>query len=278
MPGFDPSVPPDHTTATYAFVDGRMLVLGEPDLRVPTLAEVEACASISAGPFPIGRGGEAPALAVELSAPPACAPAQLKGLRELFGRIPEAEMAVAARAFQVLEWSTAHAFCGRCGSATVFSTSEAARTCVSCGATHFARITPAVITLVRRGPDILLARGVRFGPRFYSLIAGFVEPGETLEQAVEREVWEEVGIQVRDVTYVASQSWPFPSQLMVGFTAEYGGGELRPNQAEISDARWVRADALPSDIDVPNTYSISGRLIRNALLPKPAGSPGPQPD
>jgi NAD+ diphosphatase len=265
MPGFDPSVPPDRTAAAYAFVESRMLVHLAPELRVSTLEEVEACATITAGPFPIGRPGEPPAVAVALSAAAECPGSELKGLRELFGLLSETEMEVAARAFQILEWSTAHAFCGRCGGATVFSTYEAARTCTSCGAMYFPRITPAVITLVRRGPEILLARGLRFGPRFYSLIAGFVEPGETLEQAVQREVCEEVGIQVRDITYMASQSWPFPSQLMVGFTANHAAGELRINEAELSDARWVRVDNLPADIELPSTYSISGRLIRSAL-------------
>jgi NAD+ diphosphatase len=174
-------------------------------------------------------------------------------------------METAARAFQTLEWSTAHAFCGRCGTPTVFSTTESARVCPACGATHFPRITPAVITLVRKGPEILLARGLRFGPRFYSLIAGFVEAGETLEQAVAREVYEEVGIGIKDIAYFASQSWPFPSQLMVGFTANHAEGELRINELEISDARWFPVSELPRDVDLPSNYSISGRMIRSVF-------------
>jgi NAD+ diphosphatase len=265
MAGFDPSVPPDRAAAAYAFVEARMLVVPVPHLRVPTLSEVEACGTVEVGPLPIGRLGEGPSVAVAMSAQTECPGLELRGLRELFGLLPEAEMAVAARAFQILEWSAAHAFCGRCGHATVYSTSEAARTCPSCGAMHFPRITPAVITLVRKGREILLARGLRFGPRLYSLIAGFVEPGETVEQAVEREVCEEVGIEVSDITYAGSQSWPFPSQLMLGFTANHVSGELRINDAELSDARWFHIDGLPGEIELPNTYSISGRLIRSAL-------------
>jgi NAD+ diphosphatase len=249
--------------AAFAFIGNQMLVYRSPDVRVPHLIDLERCGVIEAGPFVISRAGEPLAVAVSLPDEPECPGLELKGLRELFGILPQPDMETAARAFQTLEWSTAHAFCGRCGTPTVFSTTESARTCPSCGATHFPRITPAVITLVRRGPEILLARGLRFGPRFYSLIAGFVEAGETLEQAVEREVMEEVGISVKDITYFGSQSWPFPSQLMVGFTAQHAGGVLQINESEISDARWVSPSALPADIELPTNYSISGRLIRS---------------
>ena len=256
-----------------------MLVYPAPEVRVPLASELEDfwpqdSGNPIAGPFPVGRPGERAAVAVAIS--PAAFPGmELKGLRELFGLLPESDMEVAARAFQTLEWSAAHAFCGRCGTPTVYSTSERARTCPSCGAMYFPRITPAVITLVRKGTEILLARGLRFGPRFYSLIAGFVEPGETLEQAVEREVYEEVGIKVKDIAYFASQSWPFPSQLMVGFTANYAEGSIRIDESEISDARWFRVDELPGEIEIPTTYSISGRLIRTfSSPPREAGRPG----
>ncbi len=261
---------PDPSAAAFAFIGSQMLVHLAPQVRVPLMSEVVQCGDILAGPFNIGRAGERAAVAITLSAEPACPGLELKGLRELFGILPESDMEMAARAFQTLEWSTAHAFCGRCGTPTVYSTTELARTCPSCGAIYFPRITPAVITLVHKGPEILLARGLRFGPRFYSLIAGFVEAGETLEQAVERELLEEVGIKVKDITYFGSQSWPYPSQLMVGFTAHHADGDLRINESEISDARWVSPSALPSDIELPTNYSISGRLIRSVLVPKPS--------
>jgi NAD+ diphosphatase len=262
---------PDPNATAFAFIGSQMLVHSGPEVRVPVLVDLERCGVIGAGPFVISRVGEPLAVAVSFQHEPDCPGLGLKGLRELFGILPQSDMESAARAFQTLEWSTAHAFCGRCGTPTVFSTTESARVCPACGATHFPRITPAVITVVRRGPEILLARGLRFGPRFYSLIAGFVEAGETLEQAVEREVMEEVGISVSDVTYFGSQSWPFPSQLMVGFTAHHAGGELQINESEISDARWVSPAAFPDDIELPTNYSISGRLIRSVLVPKPSG-------
>ncbi|HVS47590.1 MAG TPA: NAD(+) diphosphatase [Candidatus Dormibacteraeota bacterium] len=260
----------DPSAAAFAFVDAKMLVLPAPQVRVPLLSELERCGTILGGPFEVSRPGERAAVALSMTARPGCPGLELKGLRELFGLLPEADMEVAARAFQTLEWSAAHAFCGRCGAPTVYSTTETARNCPSCGAIFYPRITPAVITLVRRGPEILLARGLRFGPRFYSLIAGFVEAGETLEQAVEREVFEEVGIKIRDISYYGSQSWPFPSQLMVGFTANHADGELRINHSEISDARWCAISELPGGIDLPTKYSISGRLIRSVLVPTPS--------
>jgi NAD+ diphosphatase len=122
-----------------------------------------------------------------------------------------------------------------------------------------------VITLISKGPEILLARARTSRPGFYSLIAGFVEPGETLEQAVAREVLEEVGFEVRDIKYFASQSWPFPSQLMVGFTANHASGAIRVNESELSDAQWFPVDAVPSDIEIPTTFSISGQLIRHRV-------------
>ena len=257
----------DPTALVFAFDGPRMLVRRSPQVGVPAQSEIEACAKVVAGPFDLGRIGDQNALAVSVSVGTevACDGLELRGIRELFGLFPDPMMALAGRAFQILEWSAAHAFCGRCGSATDYSQVELARTCPACGASYYPRITPAVITLVRRGQDILLARAKSFAPSFYSLIAGFVEPGETLEQAAAREVEEEVGIEVSDIAYFASQSWPFPSQLMVGFTADYAAGELRVNEAELGDARWVPIREVPRGIDLPTTFSISGRMIRSVL-------------
>jgi NAD+ diphosphatase len=265
MPGFDPTAIHDPGTAVLAFAGPRMFVRGDNPVELADLADLEACGPFIAGPFDMGRIGERDAVAVATAPDATCAGLEGKGLRELFGVLPESLMSVAVRAFETLEWSVAHAFCGRCGSPTDYSKTELAKTCPVCGAVYYPRITPAVITLVRKGPELLLARGRRFGPRFYSLIAGFVEPGETLEQTVRREVLEEVGIEIRDIEYFGSQSWPFPSQLMVGFTAEYAAGSLRLNELELSDARWFRIDELPGDIELPTTFSISGRLIRSAF-------------
>ena len=255
----------DPSAFVFAFAGQRMLVRRENPGELPSLADVEACGTPLAGPFDLGRVGDRAVVAVAVAPETASADLESRGLRELFGVLPDSLMSLAARASQTLEWSFAHAFCGRCGSPTDYSTTELARTCPTCGAAFDPRLTPAVITLVRKGSEILLARGLSFRSRFYSLIAGFVEPGETLEQAVEREVLEEVGIDVKDITYFGSQSWPFPSQMMVGFTANHASGSLRINESELSDARWFQIEQLPGDIEIPNTFSISGRLIRSVL-------------
>jgi NAD+ diphosphatase len=183
------------------------------------------------------------------------------GLRELFGRLPDHLAALAGRASQTLEWSLAHAYCGRCGTPTDPAPSELARACPNCGALHFPRITPAVIMRVERDGRILLARNRNFRGPFFSVLAGFVEPGETLEEAVAREIREEVGIEVEDVRYFGSQAWPFPSQLMIGFTARHRSGEISPQDSEILEAAWFALDELPEAL--PGPYSIARRLIED---------------
>ena len=265
---------PGHSAAVvFAFAGSRMLVRRQTPGELPNFSDLDACGPLVAGPFDLGRLGDREVLAVALAPETICPDLESRGLRELFGVLPEPLLSLAARASQTLEWSFAHAFCGRCGNPTDYSQTELARTCPSCGATFYPRLTPAVITLISKGPEILLARARASRPGFYSLIAGYVEAGETLEQAVKREVLEEVGIEIKDVKYFASQSWPFPSQLMVGFTASHASGSLRVNESELSDARWFRAGQLPAEIEIPSNYSISGQLIRSAL-PSPQRGEG----
>ena len=187
-----------------------------------------------------------------------------QGLRNLFGLIDEELFAVAGRAFQVVQWDRTHRFCGRCGRATVHHERDRARQCPGCGLVSYPRVSPAVIVLVSRGDRFLLARNASFPGKRYSIIAGFVEAGETLETAVTREIREEVGIEVRNVAYFGSQPWPFPHSLMVGFTAEHASGEIAIDGEEIVDAGWYRADPdqLP---ELPNRISISRRIIDSFL-------------
>lgn len=180
------------------------------------------------------------------------------GLREAFGLLGEVEWNVAGRAVQLLEWDRTHRHCGACGIETGPLAVERARRCPGCGLTAFPRLSPAVIVAIERGDEILLARGPNFAPGRYALVAGFVEAGESLEDAVAREIREEVGIEVDRITYVASQPWPFPHSLMVGFFAAYAGGEIRVDGREIEGARWFRVDALPG---IPQRLSIARRLI-----------------
>lgn len=181
-----------------------------------------------------------------------------QGLRQLFGQVDDRIFDLAGRASQILEWDRTHQFCGCCGSPTEFSGTERAKRCPNCGLMSFPGLSPAVITLVERGDEVLLARHTRTTDGTYALLAGFVEPGESMEEAVQREIREEVGIKVDRITYVASQPWPFPHSLMIGFTAQYAGGNVLADGLELADARWFSAHALPK---VPMKMSIARGLI-----------------
>jgi len=180
------------------------------------------------------------------------------GLRALYGRLPDDLFAIAGRAAQIIEWDRTHQFCGRCGTPTEYARGERAKRCPNCHLISFPRLSPAIIVLVERGDEVLLARGRNFAEGVYSTLAGFVEPGESLEGAVHREVYEESGIALTDVRYFGSQPWPFPHSLMIGFTAQYAGGEINIDPKEIADARWFTYDTLPR---VPQKLSIARRLI-----------------
>ncbi|KPJ75217.1 MAG: NUDIX hydrolase [Deltaproteobacteria bacterium SG8_13] len=180
------------------------------------------------------------------------------GLRQLFGVVEEDLLWIAGRANQLVHWAVNHRFCGRCGQLARDKEDERARICDACRLVYYPRISPAVIVAVVRGDRLLLARSTRFTSSFHSVLAGFVETGETLEEAVRREVFEEVGIDVHNIRYFGSQPWPFPDSLMVAFTAEYAGGEITLDDDEIVTADWYHAADLPR---VPGKISIARRLI-----------------
>ena len=163
------------------------------------------------------------------------------------------------RAYHVAQWRRDSMFCGSCGGKNADSPDELARLCPTCGRLEFPRITPAVITIITNDEGkALLAHNKKFAPGMYSLIAGFAEAGESLEAAVAREIREEVGLEIRDIRYVVSQTWPFPNALMVGFSARYASGEIKPDGKEIEDARWFGKDELPM---LPGPGSVSRLLI-----------------
>jgi NAD+ diphosphatase len=181
-----------------------------------------------------------------------------EGLRRLYGRLEEDLFWVAARAVQIVEWDRTNQFCGQCGTPLKTKVTERAKECPQCGLLHFPRLSPAIIVLVQRGQELLLARSRHFLPGMYSVLAGFVEPGESLEEAVVREVKEEVGLAIKDIRYFGSQNWPFPHSLMIGFTATYAGGEISLNDEEIETADWFTVDTLPP---IPGKISIARKLI-----------------
>ncbi|HEY5897550.1 MAG TPA: NAD(+) diphosphatase [Burkholderiales bacterium] len=192
------------------------------------------------------------------------APAGLSwsGLRSLFSVLDDAHFALAGRALQLVGWDRTHQYCGRCGTPTVAKAEERSRVCPSCKLTAYPRVAPAVMALVHRRnegkSEILLARSPHFPAGMYSALAGFVEPGESLEQCVAREVREEVGVEIANPRYFASQSWPFPHSLMIAFVCEWRGGELRAQPSEIEDAKWFDLLQLPK---LPSRISIARRLI-----------------
>jgi NAD+ diphosphatase len=229
-------------------------------LVLPRLADLDGIDADGAHHLGSLGGVDCFALAVEDTDAPAGA--SFTGLRPLNGRIEDDVFWVAGRALQIVEWDTTHRYCGRCATPTEPVPGERAKRCPECGLLAYPRISPAVIVRVTRGDEILLARGRRFAEPIYSVLAGFVEPGESLEETVVREIREEVGIEVADVRYWGSQSWPFPHSLMVGFTAAWAGGGLRVNEEELVDAGWFTRDALPQ---LPMTFSIARRLIDSWL-------------
>ena len=181
----------------------------------------------------------------------------------LIGRVDDRLFALTGRAAQLLDWERDTRFCGRCGKPNERADGGRAMGCNDCsGVSHlqYPRIAPCVIVLVKRGEEMLLARNARFPRPMYSTLAGFIEPGESVEDTLVREVKEEVGVDVSNSEYFASQSWPFPNQLMLGFFAEYTGGDLRPDGDEIAEADWYHPQHLPP---VPPPASIAGRLIRH---------------
>lgn len=180
------------------------------------------------------------------------------GLRRLFGLLPDALFWVAGAAVQIVDWDRNHQFCGRCGAGTSDKQRERAKECTECGLLSYPRISPAIIVLIERDDTLLLARSRRHPQGLFSVLAGFVEPGETLEGAVAREVREEVGIEVRDIRYFGSQPWPFPNSLMIAFTCHYAGGDIVLEEEEMAEAGWYRAGELPP---IPPKISIARQLI-----------------
>ncbi len=181
-----------------------------------------------------------------------------ENIRKLFGRIDDKLFQISLTAYHILNWDKNSQYCGKCGSVTVNKKDERAKICSKCGHVIFPRISPAVIVAIINEDKILLARANRFSSNFYSVIAGFVEPGESMEDCVIREVKEETGIEVKNIRYFGSQPWPFPDSLMAGFIADYAGGEIRIDNKEILDAGWYKADQFPQ---IPERISIARSLI-----------------
>jgi NAD+ diphosphatase len=239
---------------------GRVLV--RPREGGPSFPETHELGSLdletSQGLYLGATEGQACLLAHGDASAPAPEGLEWAELRPLWSALPEELFWVAGRANHLAGWDRSHRLCGACGADLSLLEEEWAKTCRSCGQTYYPQVSPAVIASVVDGDRILLARNRHYRYPFFSVLAGFVEPGENLEAAVHREIREEVGVEVKNIRYFGSQPWPFPNSLMIGFIADYAGGEISPDPDEILEARWFTRDAMP---EMPASISIARRLI-----------------
>lgn len=228
------------------------------------LGRVDPAELILLGEF---RGQLCFAVEIESSdAPLLRAHTEFRDLRSIAGELPRDEAGLLAYARAMVLWRERHRFCGRCGSGTLSAQGGHVRVCGSptCGIQQFPRIDPAVIVLITDGERALLGRQAAWPAGRYSTIAGFVEPGESLEDAVAREVREETGVEVAAVEYHSSQPWPFPASLMLGFTAHAATTAIHLADAELEDARWLtREQVAAGEVSLPTPHSISFRLIED---------------
>jgi NAD+ diphosphatase len=250
-------------------------LLPERAALLPSLEEVRALGLDEQEAVYLGTLSGEQCFALPFSGGKAALPAHLGlvGLRKLWTLLDEALFSLAGRANQLCHHYSTHRFCGRCGARSVREPSDRSVKCPSCALSVWPRISPAIITLVRRGDEALLASSGRFPVPFFSTLAGFSEPGESLEETLVREVREEVGVEVADVRYFGSQPWPFPNSLMIGFTAQWKAGEIAVDGEEIKEAHFFRATELPM---IPPRLSIARRLI-DAWVEELTGSPAAAP-
>ena len=227
---------------SFIFHAGRLLVR-EADLALPDADALQGLGLDAQRLLPVGLLDERYAQAGWVE-DEALAPAGYgwRGLRSLFGELDESLLGVAGRAFQIAEWARTHRFCGVCGHGTALEPGERCFKCTHCGHMAYPRISPAMMVLVRKGDAVLLAQHAQYAVKRFVPLAGFLEAGESIEEAVHREVFEEVGLRVQNLRYFGSQSWPFPHSLMIAFTADYLEGEIRIDPSEILEARWFGPD------------------------------------
>ncbi len=244
----------------FLFSNSRLLLCEQEGvLKVPFVEDIKALKLLPANVMHTGSVGGLDCFAANFPGEDCAAEGFcFMELRQVFGRIEDQWFWAAGRAYHLLSWQSNNRFCGRCGGSMEMAAEERALKCPACGYITYPRISPAVIVAILKGDEILLAHSARFATGFYSLVAGFVEPGETLEAAVAREIREEVGIEVKNIRYFGNQPWPFPDSLMVGFTAEYASGEIQVDNVEVTDAGWYTIHNLP---EIPGRVSIARRLI-----------------
>lgn len=260
---YQPSVTPkcaDNLPAYwFIFLDEKLLINPHNDMNLPFTDSLKEFSIISIRKHYLGTLNEYDCYVAEV-APETSAPEGMafEDLKLAYDSLDEDIFILAGRAIQIITWDKNHQFCGACGAPTLKWEYENAKKCPECGHMDFPRLSPAIITAIVKNGKLLMAKHSYGLKDRYSLIAGFVEPGETIEETVRREAMEEVGIKVKNLQYFGSQSWPFPHSLMLGFTAEYERGEIKVDEHEILDAKWFSPEEIPPP---PSNMSIGGELI-----------------
>jgi NAD+ diphosphatase len=265
--GFIPLLSAASGEVAHHFVFCREgLLLRQDDLALPLPAQLAAAGFTPQAAHPLGQweGRYCETAWIEHAEPPAGL--AWFSLRSLFGNVDDGFVGLAGRAYQIAEWARTHRFCGACATPMAHAPGERAFKCPACGHTAYPRISPAMMVLIRKGDSVLLAVHAQSPYKRFTALAGFLEAGESIEEAIHREVEEEVGLKVHKLKYFASQSWPFPHSLMIAFTAEYLSGEIRVDPEEIAEARWFGPDDEWPQI--PPGVSIASELIR---AHRPAG-------
>lgn len=260
-PGLAPENPGDRPERWLVFSDMLMLTRStEAGPEIPGPSVITFFTDSPQGHLYLGeyRGEDYYCIAVPggAEAPAGHAFSHLRALGKDF---PYDLFMLAGRASQILHWDSQSRFCGRCGAPTRMKDDERAKICDACGNLIFPRISPAIIIAIIKDDQILLAHNKNFRPSLHSVVAGFMEPGETFEDTARREVFEEVGIKIGSIRYFASQPWPFPDSLMIGLFGAFESGEIQVDGIEIESAGWYWRDDLP---EIPDTTSIAGRMIR----------------
>ncbi len=258
---YQPSTPRDEKTdsGSYYFIFYQdKLLIDHHTNEIPFLKNLNQLPVEPLREIYLGQLRRSPCLVVEIESCLELSGMSFIDLKELYSILEYDIYLLAGRAIQIINWDKNHQFCGKCGSSTGTMEGEMAKICPDCGHFNYPRVSPAIITAIVKGDKLLMARHTYGITNRYGLVAGFLEPGETLEEAVQRETAEEVGLKVKNIEYFGSQPWPYPHSLMVGFTAEYDKGEIKVDGKEIADARWFKASKIQNR---PYSISISGELI-----------------
>ncbi|NRR32683.1 NAD(+) diphosphatase [Oxalobacteraceae bacterium] len=263
---FIPTIAPQAHPQPHTFIFQRdRVLLRESDQSLPDASLLASLGISSQRLHPVGLWQQdyyqTAWVEHDMEAPPGYV---FLSMRALFGVVGDDFLGLAGRACQLAEWSRTHQYCGACATPTELKAGERCYTCPSCGMVAYPRISPAMMVLIRKGDSVLLAMHTNSPYKRYTALAGFLEAGESIEEAVHREVFEEVGLRVHNLQYFNSQPWPFPHSLMIAFTADYLDGEIKVDESEIAEARWFGPDdEWP---ETPIGVSIAASLV-NAHRP-----------